>query len=132
VYADEPVTIDGYGTARQITLFEHGAEALQILTSDTTSCPIGLLRTLKARWRIENAFKYARAHHGIDTLTWWVAAVPIPSRSRPLAVGDAGQPSRSTPAAGWVIGGPIWFPHEPKPPNYLQPRRRPDGLNGDR
>jgi hypothetical protein len=47
VYADEAVTIDEYGTARQITLFEHGAPALQILTSDTITCPVALLRTLK-------------------------------------------------------------------------------------
>ena len=32
--ADEIVELDGYGTARQITLYEHGHVALQILTSD--------------------------------------------------------------------------------------------------
>ena len=51
VCADEPVTIDGYGTARQITLFEHGRMALQVLTSDTSTCPVALLTTLRARWR---------------------------------------------------------------------------------
>ena len=30
-----------YGEARQITLFEHGEVALQIITSDTTACPAG-------------------------------------------------------------------------------------------
>ena len=32
--ADEQVELDGYGTARQITLYEHGRVILQILTSD--------------------------------------------------------------------------------------------------
>jgi hypothetical protein len=80
VYADEPVTIDGYGTARQITLYEHGAVALQVLTSDTASCPIALLAMLKARWRIENAFKYAAEHHGIDALADYIAAVEVNTR----------------------------------------------------
>jgi hypothetical protein len=80
VYADEPVTIDGYGTARQITLFEHGQVALQVLTSDTTTCPIALLRTLRARWRIENAFKYAIEHHGIDALADYIADLEVNTR----------------------------------------------------
>jgi len=80
VYADEPVEIDDYGTARQITLFEHGAMVLQVLTSDTTSCPIALLAMLKARWRIENAFKYAVDHHGIDALADYIAAVQVNTR----------------------------------------------------
>jgi hypothetical protein len=79
-YADEPVEIDGYGTARQITLYEHGKVALQVLTSDFTSCPIALLAMLRARWRIENAFKYAAAHHGIDTLADYIADIEINTR----------------------------------------------------
>ena len=80
VYGDEPVELDGYGTARQITLFEHGQMVLQILTSDFTSCPIALLAMLRARWRIENAFKYAAAHHGIDTLADYIADIEINTR----------------------------------------------------
>jgi hypothetical protein len=80
VYADEPVEIDGYGTARQITLYEHGAMALQVLTSDTTTCPIALLAMLRARWRIENAFKYASEHHGIDTLADYIAGIEVNTR----------------------------------------------------
>jgi len=80
VYADEPVTIDEYGIARQITLFEHGAPVLQVLTSDTTTCAVALLRTLKARWRIENAFKYAGEHHGIDALADYIAEVETNTR----------------------------------------------------
>lgn len=75
VYADVPVELDGYGTARQITLYEHGQMVLQVLTSDTTSCPIALLAMLRACWRIENAFKYAAQHHGIDTLADYIADI---------------------------------------------------------
>jgi hypothetical protein len=81
-YADEPVTINGYGTARQISLIEHGVVVLQILTSDFTACPVGLLLTLKARWRIENAFKYAAEHYGIDALGDYLA--DIAANTRPV------------------------------------------------
>ena len=33
------VQLKDYGDARQITLFEHGRVALQILTSDSDACP---------------------------------------------------------------------------------------------
>ena len=66
--ADETVQIKGYGTARQLTLFEHDAPVLQVLTSDITATGAALLCWLRARWRIENMFKYAAAHNGIDTL----------------------------------------------------------------
>ena len=66
--ADETVQINGYGAARQLTLFEDGAPVLQVLTSDTTATGADLLCWLRARWRIENMFKYASAHNGIDTL----------------------------------------------------------------
>lgn len=81
-YADEPVTIDNYGAARQITLFEHGTTVLQILTSDFTTCPIALLLTLRDRWRIENVFKYAAEHYGIDTLGDYIA--DIQTNTRPI------------------------------------------------
>ena len=66
--ADEMVELNGYGQARQLTLFEHGAPVLQVLTSDTTATGASLLCWLRARWRIENMFKYAAEHNGIDTL----------------------------------------------------------------
>lgn len=66
-YADETVTINKYGQARQITLFEHGKPVLQILTSDTTTCPAALVLFMRARWRIENLFKYLD-FYGIDYL----------------------------------------------------------------
>jgi len=66
--ADESVQIKGYGAARQLTLFEHDTPVLQVLTSDTTATGAALLCWLRARWRIENMFKYAAEHNGIDTL----------------------------------------------------------------
>lgn len=66
--ADETVQIKGYGAARQLTLFEHGKPVLQVLTSDTAASGAALLCWLRARWRIENMFKYAARHNGIDTL----------------------------------------------------------------
>jgi hypothetical protein len=66
--ADETVQIKGYGPARQLTLYENDAPVLQVLTSDTTATGVGLLYWLRARWRIENMFKYASAHNGIDAL----------------------------------------------------------------
>ncbi len=66
-YADETVSINKYGPARQVTLFEHGRPVLQILTSDTTTCPAALVLFMRARWRIENLFKYLD-FYGIDYL----------------------------------------------------------------
>jgi transposase len=66
--AEETVEINGYGAARQLTLFEHGVAVLQVLTSHTTATGAAMLCWLRARWRIENMFKYAAEHNGIDTL----------------------------------------------------------------
>jgi hypothetical protein len=80
-WCEETVDIDGYGATRQITLFERGEPVLQVLTSDMQSCPAGLLAYVKARWRIENAFKYAD-HHGIDALCDYIA--DIEANTRPV------------------------------------------------
>ena len=69
VLADETVQITGYGQARQLTLFEHDQPVLQVLTSDTRAAGADLLCWLRSRWRIENMFKYACEHNGIDALT---------------------------------------------------------------
>ena len=68
VLADESVQITGYGQARQLTLFEHDQPVLQVLTSDTHATGADLLCWLRSRWRIENMFKYASEHNGIDAL----------------------------------------------------------------
>lgn len=71
--SDEIVDIDGYGSCRQLTLFENNVPVLQVLTSDTTAPAAALLAWLRCRWRIENAFKYLAAHHGIDWLCDYTA-----------------------------------------------------------
>lgn len=68
VLADETVELAGYGPARQLSLFEAGVVVLQVLTSDTSATGASLLWWLRARWRIENVFKYASDHNGIDSL----------------------------------------------------------------
>src|ERR1019366_3557036 len=60
----ETVHIKDYGEARQLTLFEHGQVALQILTSDFEACPAEILSWLKSRWRKENFLKYASDNYG--------------------------------------------------------------------
>ena len=67
--------LEDYGTARQITLFEHGQVALQILTSDTDSCPAEILSWLRSRWREENFLKYASENYGIDKICDYLAVI---------------------------------------------------------
>ena len=68
VLADETVQLKGYGAARQLTLFEHDQPVLQVLTSERTGTGADLACWLRSRWRIENMFKYASEHNGIDAL----------------------------------------------------------------
>jgi hypothetical protein len=79
VHTDETVTINDYGPCRQITLFEHGKPVLQILTSDTTACPGALIWFIRARWRIENLFKYLD-FYGIDYLADYTATIQANTR----------------------------------------------------
>jgi hypothetical protein len=81
-YTDETVTINDYGTCRQLTLFEHGQPVLQILTSEATACPGALIWFMRARWRIENLFKYLD-FYGIDYLADYTAT--IDTNTRPVA-----------------------------------------------
>jgi hypothetical protein len=74
-WAEETVTLKDYGEARQITLFEHGKVALQILTSDSGSCPAEILAWLKSRWREENFLKYASQNYGIDKICDYIATI---------------------------------------------------------
>jgi hypothetical protein len=74
-WAEETVQIKDYGDARQITLFEHGRVALQILTSDTEACPADILSWLKSRWREENFLKYASENYGIDKICDYLAEI---------------------------------------------------------
>ena len=74
-WAEETVQLKDYGDARQITLFEHGRVALQILTSDTAACPADILSWLKSRWREENFLKYASQNYGIDKICDYLASI---------------------------------------------------------
>ena len=73
-WAEETVQVKDYGQARQITLFEHGQVALQVLTSDFDACPAHILAWLKSRWREENFLKYASENYGIDKICDYIAA----------------------------------------------------------
>ena len=74
-WAEETVDIKDYGQARQITLFERGKVALQILTSDFDACPAEILCWLKSRWREENFLKYASENYGIDKICDYIAGI---------------------------------------------------------
>src|SRR5487761_1705363 len=76
-WAEETVQIKDYGEARQITLFEHGQVALQILTSDLQACPAEILSWLKSRWREENFLKYASENYGIDAICDYIATTEV-------------------------------------------------------
>ena len=74
-WAEETVQLKDYGDARQLTLFEHGNVALQILTSDSGACPAAILAWLKSRWREENFLKYASENYGIDKICDYLATI---------------------------------------------------------
>jgi hypothetical protein len=88
-WAEETVTLKDYGEARQITLFEHGKVALQILTSDFDSCPAEILAWLKSRWREENFLKYASENYGIDKICDYTAEITVNTKK-------TGNPSRKS------------------------------------
>jgi hypothetical protein len=76
-WAEETVQLKDYGEARQLTLFEDGKVALQILTSDSGACPADILSWLKSRWREENFLKYASENYGIDKICDYLAATEV-------------------------------------------------------
>jgi hypothetical protein len=78
-YTDETVTIKDYGDARQITLFDGDTPVLQILTSDTEADPAKLIMFMRARWGIENLFKYLD-FYGIDYLADYHATIEANTR----------------------------------------------------
>jgi Helix-turn-helix domain len=91
--ADEIVELDKYGEARQLTVYEHGRVALQILTSDLRTPAARLAYVLRCRWRIENSFKYLEDHHGYHWLCDYQmdtvsndSLVQNPERSKALAL----------------------------------------------
>jgi hypothetical protein len=81
-WAEEKVQLKDYGEARQITLSEHGKVVLQILTSDSGSCPADILDWLKSRWREENFLKYASQNYGIDKICDYAAKISENTKMR--------------------------------------------------
>lgn len=79
-WCEETVTIKDYGDARQLTLFEDGRPALQVLSSDEDACPAELLGWLKSRWREENFLKYASQNYGIDKICDYFAGIEANSK----------------------------------------------------
>jgi len=91
--AEEIVELDEYGPARQITVYEHGQIALQILTSDRSTPAARLAHVLRCRWRVENAFKYLEDNNGFHWLCDYQmdtvsdsSLVPNPERSKARAL----------------------------------------------
>jgi Transposase protein len=76
-WCEETVTIKDYGHARQLTLFEDGRPALQVLADDEEACPAELLGWLKSRWREENFLKYAAENYGIDKICDYFADIAL-------------------------------------------------------
>ena len=105
VLADETIEFKDYGTCRQLTLYEDDRPVLQVLTSDMTAPAAALLSWLRARWRIENAFKDLARHHGIDWLCDYTAdlvpdttLVPNPARQTAKKTRDTAKTERDTAA----------------------------------
>jgi transposase len=94
--ADETVQINGYGSARQLTLFENNTPVLQVLTSDLAATGASLLCWLRTRWRIENMFKYAVEHNDIDSLADYVMDIGPDTR---MVTNPARVAARKTVAA---------------------------------
>ena len=69
--ADEIVELPGYdaGAVRQLSAYEDGKVAFQVLTSNTSLRPAPLVHKLRHRWCIENFNKYVEAHQGVHWLT---------------------------------------------------------------
>ena len=111
-----------YGEARQITLFEHGRVALQILTSDFDACPAEILAWLKSRWREENFLKYASENYGIDKICDYLAGIEVNTK----LIGQPGPQDRerrrsATRRRPWPPPSATWPPCSPTRPS---PRRQ--------
>ena len=114
-WAEERVQLKDYGEARQITLFEHGRVALQILTSDSGACPAEILSWLKSRWREENFLKYASQNYGIDKICDYIAGITenakiIPNPARKAATAAVRDAEKTLAAAERDLAGLLTDP----------------------
>jgi hypothetical protein len=79
--SDEVVDLEGYGPARQLSVYEGDKVVFQILTSDMSATAAALVRALRRRWSIENTFKYLEDHTGIHWLcNYEMDIVPDPRK----------------------------------------------------
>jgi hypothetical protein len=76
-FADERVRLPGYDNGgggedadvcRQVTIFDRGQPAAQVLSSDLDCCALALLPDHIGRWGIENRIKYDAQHYGADLI----------------------------------------------------------------
>jgi hypothetical protein len=107
-WAEETVTLEDYGEARQITLSEHGKVALQILTPDFDSCPAEILAWLKSRWREDNFLKHASENYGTDKICDYAAEITVNTKnidnpSRKSANAQVRQAEKDLAAAGRAL-----------------------------
>jgi hypothetical protein len=118
-WAEETVEVKDYGQARQVTLFEHGAVAMQVLSSDFEACPAAILSWLKSRWREENFLKYASQNYGIDKICDYAAVitenlkqVPNPARAAANAAVQAAEKDLAAAERGLaaLLGDPALTP----------------------
>ena len=114
-WAEETVEIKDYGKARQITLFEHGSVAMQILTSDFESCPGAILSWLKSRWREENFLTYASENYGIDKICDYAAVISentkrVPNPARTAANAAVRAAEKGLADAGRALAGLLGDP----------------------
>jgi len=70
VLADELVSLKDYDATpvRQLSAYEDGKVAFQVLTSNTTFKGASMVHKLRARWSIENFNKYVEDHQGVHWL----------------------------------------------------------------
>ena len=70
VLADELISLKDYDATpvRQLSAYEDGKVAFQVLTSNTTLKGACLVHKLRARWSIENFNKYVEDHQGVHWL----------------------------------------------------------------
>jgi len=118
VLAEEIIEFKDYGPCRQLTLFEDGRAVLQVLTCDTDAPAAALLSWLRARWRIENAFKDLSAHHGIDWLCDYTAdlipdTTPVANPARTAAKKTLAAAQDEHAAAGRALAALLTTPTRP-------------------
>jgi hypothetical protein len=133
--AEERVELDGYGECRQLTIYEHGRVALQILTSDLSTPAARLAHTLRCRWCIDNTFKYLEDHHGLHWLCDYQMSIPPPPRWLATLNAPKRSPSyepTSTPSANSNVRSARTPPQPPPLPTTPRVRFRhsPTSANG--